>query len=163
VFLHFDGFNLAEGLLVELQALQLGGDFLECGIQGLLLEVGLAQGLLHLAQLVVEVHRAGHLFQDLKETRLALHHQVLYLTLLDDLELRIAFEREASGLKQVEELFLPDVLAIDLVIFFVRLAVVALAHHQVVSLDWDAPLTVVQSHLHCVNMGIGQTLVPLGL
>ena len=76
------------------------------------------------------------------------------LALLDDLELRVGLEGKASALKQVKQLLLANVLPIDVKVLFVGLALVLLAHHEIVRLDWDPPLRIVQCDLYSVKMRV---------
>jgi hypothetical protein len=76
------------------------------------------------------------------------------LALLDDLKLGVAFERKTATFKKIEKFLLPNRLVVDEVLLFVCLAVVSLAHNQVIGLNWNPPLRIIKDDLNKVYLWI---------
>ena len=72
-----------------------------------------------------------------------LNNQVLHLALLNDLEVRVSLEGEATTLEQIEELLLANELPVDEVVLLVCLAVVGLPHCQIIRFHRYASICVV--------------------
>ncbi len=125
-FFHLYHFYFPIGLLVDLETLDFGTDFCDCGVENLFFLDRLCQRSLHLGHLFIKLNRPTNLFENSKEAAFSFDHQVLDLALLNDLKLRITVEGEAAAFKYVEKFLLADWLAIDAIVFLVRLAVITL-------------------------------------
>jgi len=73
---------------------------------------------------------------------------LLDLSLFDNLELARALHAESTGLKKIEKFFLPDVLAVQVVVFPISVRVVRFADGQFISFYWNTPFGIAQGYLN---------------
>ena len=74
--------------------------------------------------------------------------------MFNDLELRTAGERKVATFKEIEQVFLADCLAIDLVIFSVGLTIIHLPQSDLFGMMRNPMLGVVQSYFDPIDIGV---------
>jgi len=75
----------------------------------------------------------------------------LNLSLFNNLELAGALHAEPARFKKIKKFFLPDVLAVQVVVFPVSLCVVRFAYDQLISFYRNASFSVAQSYFDRKN------------